>query len=170
MGKGERMPTLEEALSLLRGRALVNLDQKVDNLAPQLLHAIARAGSLEETLLSGAASRTFHAMRELAPSLPFALSIDVGVRDLPLRVLARLFSAGANGQSARLLGHARAAGTDLLALDWRLASRMVVERLSRAGVYVLTWTVDDLATMRVVRQAGVHGITSNRPDLLMHLT
>jgi glycerophosphoryl diester phosphodiesterase len=45
----------------------------------------------------------------------------------------------------------------------------VIEQLHRAGLPVLTWTVDDLPTMRALRRVGVDGITSNRPDLLAQL-
>jgi len=37
VGKGERIPTLEEGLALLRGRVLVNLDQKRGVMALPLL-------------------------------------------------------------------------------------------------------------------------------------
>lgn len=169
VGKGERIPTLEEVLALLRGRALVNIDQKVDNIAPQLLATIDRAGSRDETMLSGNAARTFVAMRELAPEIRIALSEDATWRGTPLRLLALVSRAAARGQAARIMAPARAAGLTGVTLDWHLAGAPVVAELKRAGLWVLTWTVDDLGTMRRLRAAGVDGITSNRPDLLMQI-
>lgn len=170
VGKGERIPTLEDVLALLRGRALVNLDQKVDNIAPQLLQAIDRAGSREETLLTGEARGTFQAMHDLAPAIPIALSRDATYRGTPRRLAARWTDAGARGQAGLLIAAARRNRVGGLTLDWRLAGARVVERCKRAGLTVLTWTVDDAATMRRLQAGGVDGITSNRPDLLMQLT
>lgn len=169
VGKGERIPTLDEALALIHGRALVNIDQKADNLAPQLLRAIDRAGCREETMLSGNASRTFQAMRELAPSIHVALSVDARYQDVPMMLLARYIAGFSRGQAGRLIGMARDARLEGIALDWRLASAPVVALCKRAGLHVLTWTVDDVAAMRKLRAAGVDGITSNRPDLLIQV-
>lgn len=169
VGEGERVPTLVEALALLKGRALVNIDQKVDDIAPALLDAIDRAGSRSETILSGGARRTFRAMRALAPEVPCALSLDARWRDAPRIALARWTAAGARGQAGRFIAGARCAGATALTLDYQLADARVVSRCKRAGLPVYTWTVDDLATMRRLRRAGVDGITSNRPDLLMRL-
>lgn len=170
VGKGERIPTLEEVLALIRGRALVNIDQKRDNLAPQLLKAIDRAGNRQDTILTGNALTTFRAMRQLAPAIGIAVSIDASYRGTPQRLLARWTTAGAHGEAARLINAARAGGADGVTLQWRLSSPRVVERLKRAGLSVLTWTVDDLRTMRSLRAAGVDGITSNRPDLLLQIS
>ena len=169
-GRGERIPTLEEALALLKGRALVNIDQKVDGIAPELLRAIDRAGRREETMLSGGAYTTFRAMHELAPSIHCAVSIGARRRHIPRILLARWTAAGARGQVGRFLARAQRACTDGVTLEHWLASAGVVARCKRAGLHVLTWTVDDLPSMRLLRAAGVDGITSNRPDLLRQLT
>jgi hypothetical protein len=63
VGTDERIPTLEEALALLRGRALVNLDQKRGIVPLALLRAIDRAGRREETLLTGRGRETFPLFR-----------------------------------------------------------------------------------------------------------
>ena len=168
-GKGERIPTLEEALALLRGRALVNIDQKVDNIAPALLAAIDRAGCREETMLSGGARRTFLAMRELAPTIIISQSLDASWRGTPRRLLARWTDAGARTEAGRVIAAARASKASTVTLDWHLASARVVARCHQAGLRVLVWTVDDMPTMRRLKADGVDGITSNRPDLLMQL-
>jgi glycerophosphoryl diester phosphodiesterase len=169
VGKGERIPTLDEALDLLRGRALVNIDQKTDNLAPQLLRCIDQVSRRDEIMLSGAARHTFAQMRELAPEVRIACSLDAEWHDVPRMLAAKWTAAGARGAAGRIIGHARAVQADSLALDWRLAGARVTAYCKQAGFRVLTWTVDDLPTMRALRAAGVDGITSNRPDLLMQV-
>jgi len=169
VGKGERIPTLEEVLALLRGRALVNLDQKRDNLAQQLLRAIDRAGKREETMLSGNAAATFRAFHELAPSVRLAENAGAPWNRLHQRLLARYSAGAARSQAGRILAAVRGARADCATIDWRLAAPDVVRRLHRARVPVLIWTVDDLPTMQALKRAGVDGVTSNRPDLLMQL-
>jgi len=166
VGKGERIPTLDEALALLRGRALVNLDQKQDDLTDALLAALDRAGARDETMLSGNARATFDAFRQQAPSVRIALSIDASPYDAPRILLGRLVAAGARGEAGRIIARARASRVSWVTLQWHLATAPVVARLKRAGLHVLTWTVDDPSTMRRLHAAGVDGITSNRPDLL----
>jgi glycerophosphoryl diester phosphodiesterase len=170
VGKDERIPTLDEALDLLRGRALVNLDQKGDHLAPRLLAAIDRAGSRDEVLLSGGARATFRAFRHLAPNVPLVWSLGASWENLHKHLLARYTLAGARGQAGYIILATRAGLAKGATVDWRLAAPAVVQRVHRAGYPLLTWTVDDLPTLRALRQAGVDGVTSNRPDVLAQLT
>ena len=148
---------------------MVNLDQKADNLTDGLLRAIDRAGKREETILTGAAAGTFRAMRDRAPEIKTLLSIDATPEGTALRVLSRLTDAVARGLAGRMIAAARAIGAQGVTLQWRLANARVVAQCRHAGFPVLTWTVDDLHTMRVLRAAGVDGITSNRPDILMRV-
>lgn len=170
VGNGERIPTLDEALSVLRGRALVNLDQKVDGLTESLLTSIDRAGARKETMLSGNAASTFAFFQAHAPEVRIALSIDARRSEAPLLVLEHCWSPAARSRAARIIHAARSRNLSAVTLDYHLAAPKVVQACKRAGLQVLTWTVDDLGTMRRLRQAGVDGITSNRPDLLMQLT
>ncbi len=169
IGKGERIPTLEEALDLMRGRVLVNLDLKRDSNGPDLLRVVDRAGRREETMLSGGGRRGFAAFRTLAPSMRSACSVDATWRGLPGRLLGRYLPAGARGQAGWIVRATRAAGAYGPTLDWRLAAPGVVDLVHRAGMPVLTWTVDDLLTLKALRAAGVDGVTSNRPDVLAQL-
>ncbi|MGH2411232.1 MAG: glycerophosphodiester phosphodiesterase [Chloroflexota bacterium] len=169
VGKDERIPPLDDVLDLLKGRALVNIDQKLDDLAPQLLKVIDRTSRREEIMLSGHAPRTFAQMRELAPEVRISRSLGARWRGKPRRLLARWTVAGARGEAGRIITRGRAAQADALTLDYRLANPRVTTYCKRAGFAVLVWTVDDLPTMRALRAAGVDGITSNRPDLLMQV-
>lgn len=44
-----------------------------------------------------------------------------------------------------------------------------VERIKAAGLGIYVWTVDDPAVARRLIEAGVEGITTNRPDLMLEL-
>ena len=59
---------------------------------------------------------------------------------------------------------ARADGLDLH-YDWPINSEFV-ERLKRAGLQLIVWTVNDAAIARRMTKAGVAGITTDRPKWL----
>ena len=103
VGKGERIPTLDDVLALVRGRALLNLDQKTDNLADRLFAAFERVGGSADVMLSGEAHATFAAVRRQAPHIPIALSIDARRRDAAKILLARRIRNAARGQAGAIV-------------------------------------------------------------------
>jgi len=64
----------------------------------------------------------------------------------------------------RLLGKS---GATALMLNHTLITRRAVSRAHAIGVPVLTWTVDDPTTVRRVVEAGVDGVISNDPEMVM---
>jgi glycerophosphoryl diester phosphodiesterase len=50
-----------------------------------------------------------------------------------------------------------------------LASRRLAAATRRAGIELITWTVDDAARMRALLAMGVDGICSNDPRLFAAL-
>ena len=66
-----------------------------------------------------------------------------------------------------LIAQANAAGLDGLDLQGTFPiDRAFVERIKAAGLKLGTWTVDDLPTARRLLDAGVDGLTTNRPGWL----
>ena len=58
----------------------------------------------------------------------------------------------------RVIQSAQALGCRGLAIEWPALDRDVVTRLHSAGFEVATWTVEDRATLREIRQLGVDAI------------
>jgi glycerophosphoryl diester phosphodiesterase len=52
-------------------------------------------------------------------------------------------------------------------LQHRLVSSAAVERAHGVGVPVLAWTVDDVADVERVTAAGVDGVITNDPRILL---
>lgn len=48
----------------------------------------------------------------------------------------------------------------------RVVDKAFVKMAGRCGIEVHTWTIDDPAEMRMLLDLGVHGIVTDRPDLL----
>jgi glycerophosphoryl diester phosphodiesterase len=151
---GERVPLLDEALELIRGRALLQLEIKngptfYDGIEEQILEALRRHGMEDDVLLMSFDHKSVRA-----------------VRDLSARVATGILYA------ARLIdgpAAARAAGADALCIEWGFATPDVVAQAHAAGLGVFVWTVDDEAAARRCLQHGVDGIASNDTRLLGRL-
>lgn len=166
---GGPVPTLAQALELLKGRARINIDLKAAGYEQGVLEQVHARGLSGEVIYSSVIPGSLRRVRQLDPQAMTAISypedrgnatgksylkpaVDLvlaGMRlALPFRILNIMASAQAN---AAMLYH-------------RVVSRRAVQVVQQAGGHVFTWTVDDPARMAALRAMGVNGITSNRPD------
>jgi glycerophosphoryl diester phosphodiesterase len=170
MGQGARMPTVREALGVIRGRALVNLDLKVEGQARPLLALVRELGMVDEALITGEALTSFGYLKAEEPRLWIGLSVSAG-RLARTRVLLESRAPRlARSRAAILEGRGAAVRADALMLEHSQVGAPLVRELHRRGLRVYVWTVDDGATMARLKAQGVDGMTSNRADLLMRLT
>jgi glycerophosphoryl diester phosphodiesterase len=165
------IPTLVEALHLIKGRALINVDLKAAGYEEAVLEAVCAEAMLDDVLFSSLIPASLRRLKQLAPNAQTGLSypedrgnasgnpylapaVNVVVAwmrlTLPYRVPAMMTDAQAN---AVMLYH-------------KVVSRPTVQTVHRAGGKVFAWTVDDLTQMRRLYALGVNGIASNRPELL----
>jgi glycerophosphoryl diester phosphodiesterase len=152
LGHGERIPTLTEALAVVRGRCGLMIDLKGEGFETELVAAIHSSGlSYDQIVVPGGTRHSRTLIRSLDPHIPISLSLDARWDS---RITPELI-----------------AGIDTDAVTWQhpLITPERVTRLHDRGLFVYTWTVDDLATMRRVIAAGVDGIITNRPALFAHL-
>lgn len=173
IGRGERVPTLDEVFAALGPRALVNVELKSptvrtlaehaalsrdDGLAAAVMASLARAGRLTAdgpgagaTLVSSfdpfqLARFKRHAGRSGGQAVPLAFLFE-REQPRPLREAwpARLLRVQAVHPGAELVDAAALRG-------WR-----------RAGYAVHVWTVDDPREVAALATLGVDGIITNRP-------
>jgi glycerophosphoryl diester phosphodiesterase len=173
-GPDQQIPTLSEALDLLRGRALINVDLKATGYEDAVVELVSAKGMTGDTLYSSLYPASLLRVRQAAPAawtglsypedqgnasgnpyLKPAVSVVVALIrfTLPYRILRMMAGAQAN---AVMLYH-------------KVVSRAAVATVQRAGGKVFTWTVDTLPRMRQVRDLGVDGITTNHPQLFAGL-
>ena len=147
----EKIPTLDEILRFSREHDVVfYLELKAAG-AWGLEHAL--VGALREA--DGAARAV-------------VLSFDPGrlavVRHLePILMTGYLFSRS----SADVVKRALEVGARQLAPRGDLVTRELVAQARRAGLQVVTWTVNEPAHMRALATAGVDGIMTDYPDRLV---
>ena len=152
LGHGERIPTLAEALAVVRGRCGLMIDLKGEGFETELVAAI-HASELpgDQIVVPGGSLRSRTRIRELDPKIPLSLSLDA---DWDARVTPEFI--------ARI-------DTDAVTWEHPLITPERVARLHDRGLFVYTWTVDDLDTMRRVIAAGVDGVITNQPALFAQL-
>jgi len=170
-GKGERIPTLDEALELLRGRVLMNVDLKVIGYEEQVVGTLAAHGVQDDVIISTQIPENLHRVRALAPHIQTGISYPEdkgGWSSKPymapiVRLVLATMRATLPWRIHDLIVASQARGT---MLNHQVATRAVVDAVHRRGGLICVWTVDDPQTMARMRALGVDGIASNRPDLL----
>ena len=148
LGHGERVATLEEALALVRGRCGMMADLKEEGFEAQLVASIQSSGlPREQVVVPGGTDDSRALLHRLDSSLPISLSLD---REWEDRITPAFIAA---------------IDTDAVTWQHPLITPERVTLLHERGLFVYTWTVDDLGTMRRVIAAGVDGVITNRPEL-----
>ena len=169
-----QVATLEEALDLLKGHALLNVDLKAAGYEAAVLESVTAKGLLGDVIFSSVLPSSLRFIRQQEPEVmlglsypedrgnasakpyltPIVNSVIAAMRlTLPYRILSMLANANAN---AVMLYH-------------KVVSRSVIRTVQHAGGKVFTWTVDVQPRMRELMKMGVNGITTNYPDLFTPL-
>jgi glycerophosphoryl diester phosphodiesterase len=136
------VPTLDEALEAVKGKAALMIELKVRGIADDVVstaknEAVYFASFLHSELLL---------IRELKQDA---------------KTIALIEAAPVNPAAFALEAKATHAGLGFSSLE-----RNAVHSLHAAGIEVFTWTVDDPRDIPLARELGVDGIISNFPDRL----
>jgi glycerophosphoryl diester phosphodiesterase len=152
---GERVPSLDEVLDLVRERALLLLEIKhgpifYEGIETQIAGALRRHRMDAAVLVMSFDHPSVRNMRRAAPDVATAIIYR-----------ARLVDP---------LAAARAAHADALCPEWRLVTPDVAAGAHAEKIGVLPWTIDNEEAMRRCLAAGVDGVTSNDVKLLARVT
>jgi glycerophosphoryl diester phosphodiesterase len=157
--RGEPIPTLDSILATIpKGKRAVLEIKCGPEIVPELSRVIRESGRAPEELC--------------------IISFDfdsLAVSKKALRKIEHFFlsdykqdvKAGAFPKLKPLLARTKAAGFDGLNLQfkWPITKEFVSE-VNSAGLKLYVWTVDDAAVARRLADAGVDGITTNKPKRL----
>jgi glycerophosphoryl diester phosphodiesterase len=150
---GERIPALTDVLATIPDGKRLYFEIKCGvEVLPALEQVIAEARSeAEQVALIGFGLATMAAAKKRLPKHD-AYWVVENKEPPPL---------------GSLISQAKAAGLDGLDLQGTFPiDRLLVENIKAAGLKLCTWTVDDLPTAKRLLEAGVDGITTNRPGWL----
>jgi glycerophosphoryl diester phosphodiesterase len=143
---GHPLPTLNEVIAAVSGRAGLMIEFKSPGLAAQALDAVRAAQFPGEVYYASFLHQELLAIRALDARAP---------------TIALLEGTPVNMTAFALDARATHAGLSIHSLTPRF-----VANLHAAGIQVFTWTVDDPEMIAFARNCGVDGIISNYPDRL----
>lgn len=166
----EAIPSLAQALDLLGGRVLINLDLKTAGCEAALVETLKARHLLETVLISCLLPDSLRKIRQLAPAAITGFSypqdrlkVSHHPRMQPLiRLALRLMRLTMPYRVIGMIQHAQA---NALMLHHHLVTPAVVQQVHAHGYKIFAWTVDDVAAMRALHQMGMNGIASNDPRL-----
>ena len=148
-GRGERIPTLREALGAVAGRALLVLEIKPAGIEETVLAVVRSAsGGLDWCAVHSFRPRVVQRVRKLEPRLPCSLLtsgqdvVDWG------ELFASALSLGAQG----------------VAVHHVVVTPELVRAAHLRELQFSTWTVNTRDDVRRVAACGVDAITSDYPD------
>jgi len=153
---GERVPTLAEALGLLRDRARVMIEIKADSVGQDrdagiealTVREVRRAGMSDQVAFLSFDRLALLRARELAPEIPRGYIFH-------------------GAQSEAVLEGARAVGCDVVMPHKEMLSEGLAQSVREAGLRMATWVVDDPAELRALAVFDLYAVASNRPGLLL---
>jgi glycerophosphoryl diester phosphodiesterase len=157
--KGEKLPTLDEAIATIPDgkRLFIEIKCKAEVL-PELKRVLKASGKKPEQLVIIAFDYpTAQAAKKLLPTL----------RVYWLASYKADKQTGALPDIDDLIAKTKTAGLDGLDLDSKFPiDAAFVAKMKAASLQLYVWTVDDPQAAQNLAQAGVDGITTNRPAWL----
>jgi glycerophosphoryl diester phosphodiesterase len=153
---GERVPTLAEALSLMRGRARVMIELKTESvsrdaeagLEARTLAEVRKAGMENDVALISFDRRALLRLRDQAPEV----------------LRGHLFH---RETTEEILAGAREVRSELVMPHKGLLSDALRDQARAAGLKVATWVVDEPEELRALARFELFGVGTNRPGVLL---
>jgi glycerophosphoryl diester phosphodiesterase len=153
-GFTEKIPLLDEVLPLIpEGRRLFIEIKCGPEVLPELANVLKRGEKKsEQTVIIGFGYDTMKAAKEKFPNLEVNWLVE---KDKKTKEYPKVEDLIAKAKAAKLDGLDMNSGFPI--------DKEFVNKVHQAGLKLYTWTVDDPEVARREAQAGVDGITSNRP-------
>jgi glycerophosphoryl diester phosphodiesterase len=166
VGRGERIPTLAEAVDLVRPtsvRLCLELKYEIEReysdkylkeglaTTEAVIKFLDRTGMKDRVVFTSFSPILLQRVKELEPRYP--LSIDPYPQDgslTPKQVIDQVLPSRAN----------------IVAYYYSSCDQAFMEESRLCGIMVWAWDPDDPDELRRLIRLGVHGIESNRPDVL----
>jgi glycerophosphoryl diester phosphodiesterase len=141
----QRIPTLEEVLSLSKGRIGVNIELKYYGgevaLEQRVIDIVEQTGMTDQVVAMSLSYQGIQKLRRLRPDWTVGLLSSVAI-----------------GQLAAL-------DVDFLALNGRAATRRLIRQAHQHGKQVMVWTVNDAIAMASAIGRGADALITDEPAL-----
>jgi len=145
---GQTVPTLDEALDFIRGKAIVCLELKVPGVEGIVIDAIRDCGMESCTIIDSFYHNSIRNVNRLAPDILTGIDFE----GLPVDFLRVVKSAEAD------LAYVSAESLNYFP--------ETVEKFRAEGIGTVAWTVDLEEDLRKLLPMRLFGIITNKPDLM----
>ena len=147
-GLGEKIPTLEEVLSVVQGRVVLFVEIKVSEAALHSLRLVRGRDMLDYVL--------FVSFSESA--------LRIVKREEPRAHTGLIYLKPSDG----ILG-AKRIGCEFVLPFYRMATAKAIAFAHRLKLRVVPWVVDNPDLAREMKERGADGVATNRPDIMVPL-
>ena len=170
-----QVATLAEALDLVRGRALINVDLKAAGYEDAVVKLVGAKGMGGDALYSSLYPASLRRVKQADPAARTGLSYpedrgDASSKPYLQPAVNAVVALMRFTLPYRILRMMAGAQADAVMLYHKVVSGPAVKTVQNAGGKVFTWTVDSPRRMRELQDLGVDGIASNHPDLFAELS
>lgn len=148
-GKGERIPTLQEVIDLVRGKIVLQIELKGPDTAEPVVRAVERNSIESAVLLTSFVHERLREARQLNPNL----------------ALSALWSS----PPADACEQAIDMGAEAIHIQHQNIDAQLVQKAHAHGLMIRAWNPDTVEEIQRVIDLGVDAVGSNRPDLLIAL-
>lgn len=146
-GKGERIPTLQEVIDLVRGKVILQIELKGPNTAEPVIQTVKQNSMENEVLLTSFVHERLREARQLNPNL-------------------RLGALWAN-PPPDACEQAIDMGAEAIHIQHLNIDPQLVQQAHTHGLEIRAWNPDTVEEIQRAVDLGVDAIGSNRPDLLI---
>jgi len=149
-GKGQRIPTLDEVIGWVRGKAILQIELKGPNTAEPVVRTVERHGMEREVVLTSFVHDRLRKARQLNSYL----------------ALGALWSNPPDDACEQALE----IGAEAIHVQHPNINADLVRKAHEHGLKIRAWNPDTVEEMQRVIDLGVDAVGSNRPDLLIELS
>lgn len=152
---GESVPTLLEALKLLKGTDCQPvIEIKMEGISKQVVNDVRKLNMVDQVAVIAFSENVVREIREYEPGIMCAW------------LCSKQLDGDPASQADWLAERARKCKAQVLDLNYNMLTPDLVAELKKRSLGVWTWTVNEPVVMHALQQWGVDSITTDRPDLI----
>jgi len=144
-GKGEKVPTVEEALRFIDKKAKVLIDLRNDEAVDKVLKILKKTGLIEKTILISSKADILKHVKEIEPNIETGMWYVKHQNPLKTALEIKL---------------------NYLKPIWFSCHSEIIKKAHENGIKVLTWVVNEKSKVQELVKKGVDGIVTDKPDIL----
>lgn len=154
--KGYTLPTLKQALELVKGRIIIDIEIKEEGYEEEFLKETLSILNEDEFYIRSFFDNSIKKIKELNPNIICTLLL--GKENVRFGIFSR-------GNEFFPYRRVRKCKCDNVSPHYLLIQLFFCKRMHRHNIKVFAWTVNDEELMKKVLKKGVDGLVTNYPDL-----